>query len=123
MIAGTKALEERQTESEGLARAGLGLAADIAAGQRVDDGHGLDIDADDVVVHFDPPEDPKAYLHRSGRTARAGSTGMVVTLVQWNQVLEVERIQTRIGLRMPIVEMFSNDPRLADLAGWVPEAS
>jgi hypothetical protein len=48
---------------------------------------------------------------------------MVVTLAQWNQVLEVERIQTRIGLRMPIVEMFSNDPRLADLAGWVPEAS
>jgi hypothetical protein len=45
---------------------------------------------------------------------------MVVTLVQWNQVLEVERIQTRIGLRMPIVEIFSNDPRLADLAEWQP---
>ncbi len=92
------------------------VATDVAA-------RGLDIDAVDVVVHFDPPEDHKAYLHRSGRTARAGSTGMVVTLAQWNQVLEVERIQTRIGLRMPIVEMFSNDPRLADLAGWVPEAS
>ena len=76
----------------------------------------------DIVVHFDPPEDHKAYLHRSGRTARAGEAGLVVTLVQWNQLLDVERIQTRIGLKVPIVEMFSNDPRLADLAGWQPES-
>jgi hypothetical protein len=44
----------------------------------------------------------------------------VVTLVQWNQVLEIERIQTRIGLRSPIVEIFSNDHRLKDLASWNP---
>lgn len=91
------------------------VATDVAA-------RGLDIDAVDAVVHYDPPEDHKAYLHRSGRTARAGSEGVVATLVLWNQVVEAEVIQRRLGLRLPIVEVFSNDPRLADLAGWVPDA-
>ncbi|MHB8439221.1 MAG: DEAD/DEAH box helicase [Acidimicrobiales bacterium] len=87
------------------------VATDVAA-------RGLDIDDVDVVVHYDPPEDHKAYLHRSGRTARAGGSGVVATLVLWDQILEVERIQKRLGLRMPIVEVFSNDSRLADLASW-----
>jgi superfamily II DNA/RNA helicase len=91
------------------------VATDVAA-------RGLHIDGVDVVVHYDPPEDEKAYLHRSGRTARAGSTGIVATLVLWNQVVEAEVIQRRLGLRIPIVEIFSNDPRLADLVAWVPSA-
>jgi superfamily II DNA/RNA helicase len=90
------------------------VATDVAA-------RGLDIEDVDVVVHYDPPEDHKAYLHRSGRTARAGGRGVVATLVLWDQILDVERIQKRLGLVAPIEEIFSNDPRLADLSGWQPD--
>ena len=89
------------------------VATDVAA-------RGIHVDEIDVVIHFDPPEDHKTYLHRSGRTARAGCSGMAVTLVLWDQELEVKRLQTRIGVKMPIVEMFSNDSRLTDLAAWDP---
>jgi superfamily II DNA/RNA helicase len=89
------------------------VATDVAA-------RGIHIDDVDTVLHIDPPEDHKAYLHRSGRTARAGSSGVAVSLLLWNQELEIKRIQKRLGLGQPIVEMFSNDPRLADLAQWDP---
>jgi superfamily II DNA/RNA helicase len=89
------------------------VATDVAA-------RGLHIEGVDGVIHYDPPEDHKAYLHRSGRTARAGRAGVVVSLNLWNQLVEMEVIQRRLGLRIPIVEMFSNDPRLADLAAWTP---
>jgi superfamily II DNA/RNA helicase len=85
------------------------VATDVAA-------RGIHVDDVDVVVHFDPPEEQKGYVHRSGRTARAGREGVVVTFVLWNQELEVERLQKRLGMRVPIVEVFSNDERLADLA-------
>ena len=81
---------------------------------------GLHVEGVDIVVHYDPPDDPKTYLHRSGRTARAGESGLVVTLVEWDQVNEVIRIQRQAGLNIPIVKMFSNDERLADLAAWEP---
>jgi superfamily II DNA/RNA helicase len=71
-------------------------------------------------MHFDPPEDQKAYFHRSGRTARAGSTGVVVSILLWNQMIEAEIIMKRLNLKRPIVEVFSNDPRLKDLANWDP---
>jgi superfamily II DNA/RNA helicase len=83
---------------------------------------GIHVDAVDVVIHYDPPEDDKAYLHRSGRTARAGASGLVVSLVLWDQVFDVERIGKRLGVYHPPVEMFSNDPRLADLGAWNPAA-
>jgi superfamily II DNA/RNA helicase len=89
------------------------VATDVAA-------RGLHIDAVDCVMHFDPPEDHKAYLHRSGRTARAGSTGVVVSLLLWNQIIEAEIIMRRLALKRPVVEVFSNDPRLKDLANWDP---
>ncbi|MEY2452683.1 MAG: hypothetical protein QOD92_2257 [Acidimicrobiaceae bacterium] len=89
------------------------VATDVAA-------RGLHIDDVDVVVHYDPPQDHKSYLHRSGRTARAGESGLVVTLVLWNEELEIKRLLPRIGVKQPLVEVFSNDPRLADLVGWDP---
>ena len=90
-------------------------ATDVAA-------RGIHVDAIDVVVHYDPPEDQKGYLHRSGRTARAGVAGVVATLVLWDQMLHVERLQKRLGVHQPIVEVFSNDTRLADLAAWDPSS-
>jgi superfamily II DNA/RNA helicase len=82
---------------------------------------GLHIDDVDVVIHYDPPDDPKTYVHRSGRTARAGESGLVVTFVEWDQVNEVLGIQRRAGLNVPIIKMFSNDERVADLAAWKPD--
>ena len=98
-----KALRDFQEEEHGLL-----VATDVAA-------RGIHVDDVDVVVHYDPPEEHKSYVHRSGRTARAGNEGMVVTFVLWNQELEVERLQRRLGMREPIIEVFSNDPRLANL--------
>ena len=89
------------------------VATDVAA-------RGIHVDDVDVIIHYDPPTDHKNYLHRSGRTARAGESGVVVTLVLWNQELEVKRLMKRIGLDSPIVEVFSNDSRLEDLIGWDP---
>ncbi|HMC70602.1 MAG TPA: DEAD/DEAH box helicase, partial [Mycobacteriales bacterium] len=91
------------------------VATDVAA-------RGLHIDDVDVVIHYDPPGDHKTYLHRSGRTARAGESGVVVTLVLWNEELEIKRLLPRIGVTQPLVEVFSNDPRLADLVAWDPQA-
>ena len=91
------------------------VATDVAA-------RGIHVDGVDVVMHYDPPEDHKAYIHRSGRTARAGEAGVAVMLSLWNEENEVRVIQRRLQLDEPIVEVFSNDPRLADLANWDPSA-
>jgi superfamily II DNA/RNA helicase len=71
------------------------IATDVAA-------RGIHIDAVASVVHFDPPGDAKDYLHRSGRTARAGATGTVVSLVTAAQQREVRRIQHDLDLEGPI---------------------
>ncbi len=92
------------------------VATDVAA-------RGIHVDDVDVVIHYDPPAEHKTYLHRSGRTARAGSRGLVVTLALWNEELEVRRLQKRVGLDIPLVEMFSNDERLKGLADWDPTAA
>ena len=85
------------------------VATDVAA-------RGIHVDDIDVVIHYDPPSDHKTYLHRSGRTARAGTTGVAVTLIKWDEEMSVKLLQRRLGLdEHPMVEMFSNDERLKDL--------
>ena len=84
------------------------VATDVAA-------RGIHVDEVDVVVQFDPPSDHKTYVHRAGRTARAGESGLVVTLSLWDEELDVKRLQRRLDLDEPIVEMFSNDGRLQNL--------
>lgn len=81
---------------------------------------GLHVDGVDLVVHFDPPEDPKTFLHRSGRTARAGEAGLAVTLVLPEQARDVMTLQRDAGINLEIVPMDEHDPRLLDLAKWTP---
>jgi superfamily II DNA/RNA helicase len=67
------------------------VATDVAA-------RGIHVDDVDLVVQFDPPEDHKDYLHRSGRTARAGASGQVVSLVERGQVRDLQRIHSAAGI-------------------------
>ncbi len=67
------------------------VATDVAA-------RGIHVDGVHCVLHFDLPEDGKAYLHRSGRTARAGETGVVVTLVMNDQLADLYAIQYALSL-------------------------
>ena len=93
------------------------VATDVAA-------RGIDIDDVAAVVHYEPPIDVKTYLHRSGRTARAGRDGWAVTLAEYNQHTTCRIIQR--GLRLepqPPIEVFSNDKRLADLSLFLAPAS
>jgi superfamily II DNA/RNA helicase len=89
------------------------VATDVAA-------RGIHVDDVDVVIHYDPPSDAKTYVHRSGRTARAGESGVVVSLVLWNEELEIRKLLRRLGMKQPIVEVYSNDVRLDDLMAWDP---
>lgn len=94
-------------------RAPVLVATNIAA-------RGIHVDGIDIVVHHDPPEDAKTYVHRSGRTARAGAAGVVVTLVEPEQAPLVRQLKRAAGLTEAIVPMDAADPRLGDLSGWVP---
>ena len=71
------------------------IATDVAS-------RGIDVNDVNCVIHYDPPEDGKAYKHRSGRTARAGSTGSVVSLVLKSQKRKYKRIQDDVGIRCRI---------------------
>jgi superfamily II DNA/RNA helicase len=67
------------------------VATDVAA-------RGIHVDDVDLVVHYDPPNDSKDYLHRSGRTARAGATGTVLSLVDPAQVRSLANLHEEAGV-------------------------
>ena len=86
------------------------VATDIAA-------RGIHVDDVNLVVHADPPVEHKAYLHRSGRTARAGNDGTVVTLMQDGQVSDVRDLTRKAGIK-PTITRFSgaSHPVLQEIA-------
>ncbi len=114
-IHGRKSQSQREKALEAFSkgRSPILVATNVAA-------RGLHIDHVDLVLHYDPPEDAKVYLHRSGRTARAGEDGLVVTLVLPEQEREVYQIEREAGTDYEIVSMDSDDRRLGDLANWEP---
>jgi superfamily II DNA/RNA helicase len=91
-------------------RASTLVATDIAA-------RGIHVDDVALVVHADPPVEHKAYLHRSGRTARAGAKGTVITLMTDEQVRDVRDLTRAAGIKPTITRISgASHPLLAELA-------
>ncbi|WP_338685190.1 DEAD/DEAH box helicase [Streptomyces acidiscabies] len=78
---------------------------------------GIHVDNLDLVVNVDPPTDHKDYLHRGGRTARAGESGSVVTLVTRNQRREVSRLMASAGITPQIAQVRSGEAELSRITG------
>lgn len=86
------------------------VTTDVAA-------RGIHIDGISLVVHVDPPAEPKAYLHRAGRTARAGEDGVVVTLVTEEERADVEKMTRKAGVDVDGVQVRPGDRRLIQITG------
>ncbi|WP_328395313.1 DEAD/DEAH box helicase [Nocardia sp. NBC_00416] len=86
------------------------VATDIAA-------RGIHVDAVSLVVHADPPADAKDYVHRAGRTARAGATGTVITVVTPDQRTEVEALTSAAGVHVVEHRVRPGDRELHRLTG------
>lgn len=92
------------------------VATDVAA-------RGIDIDDVTHVVNYQCPEDEKTYVHRIGRTGRAGRTGVAVTLIDWDELNRWEAIDKALGLGIPEpVETYSRSPHLFSDLG-IPEGA
>jgi superfamily II DNA/RNA helicase len=85
------------------------VATDVAA-------RGLHVTDLDLVVHYDPPNDHKDYVHRSGRTARAGADGLVVSFVDVAQARDLARMHSTIGVRPTIANVSAGHPAVRTVA-------
>ncbi len=74
------------------------VATDVVA-------RGIHVEDVSAIIHYDLPADHKDYLHRSGRTARAGKEGVVVSLVPPDQMKELRHMKRRLGLRQPVTDV------------------
>ncbi|MFC9333034.1 DEAD/DEAH box helicase [Arthrobacter sp. NPDC057009] len=90
------------------------VATDVAA-------RGVHVDDVELVIHVDPPTEHKAYLHRSGRTARAGSDGTVVTLTLPEQQTDVKKLMKAAGVDVTFERVTANSPVVAELVGEIAE--
>jgi superfamily II DNA/RNA helicase len=86
------------------------VATDVAA-------RGIHVDDVGLVVHVDPPADPKDYLHRAGRTARAGESGVVVTLVTADERRDVDTMTRQAGIRPARVDAVPGGAELMRITG------
>ena len=86
------------------------VATDVAA-------RGVHVDDVELVVHVDPPMEHKAYLHRSGRTARAGSEGDVVTLVLPTQEKDLALLMRKAGIQAATQRVTPNSDAVVALIG------
>ncbi|MEO3804802.1 DEAD/DEAH box helicase [Nonomuraea sp. B1E8] len=89
---------------------GVLVCTDVAA-------RGIHVDNISLVLHVDPPQDHKSYLHRGGRTARAGEKGTVVTLVLPNERRSTDALTRRAGIHPFRLKVTPGHPRLAEVAG------
>ncbi len=85
------------------------VATDIAA-------RGIHVDDIALVIHADPPEEHKAFLHRSGRTARAGAEGTVITMVTENMRRHTKRLAKDAGIDPIMKTVVKGDPILTEVA-------
>jgi len=86
------------------------VATDVAA-------RGIDVGGVELVGQVEPPADPKSFVHRSGRTARAGKAGDVVTLVLPEQRRETRRLLNQAGIKTKMIEVTHDSPEVLELVG------
>jgi superfamily II DNA/RNA helicase len=112
-IHGDRSQKQRERALESFVRGSVDalIATDVAA-------RGIHVDGVNAVVHFDPPTDAKDYVHRSGRTARAGATGVVISFVTPDKTGAVKRIQRDLG--MPSGLDHPDMSKIADVIGQPP---
>ena len=110
----SQAARDRNLEAFSTGRARVLVATDVAA-------RGVHVDGVDLVIHVDPPAEHKAYLHRSGRTARAGASGDVVTISLPTQRKDLSDLLSKAKISVKPKSVTEKSPEVIALIGEVAE--